>query len=210
MVRAAIGDEIVVQTETVGRTPRCGEVLEVLVTGGEEHYRIRWDDGHESLLFPGPDTRIVHVAAQESSVEHPSSPSRGVPAGQAPGPDDPVRTVMATPVATIDGGASLRAVAERLTAAGVGALVVLDHGKPVSVVSERDVVRALADGADVDVVWAVDMMAPEAIWASPGDSVRDVAGIMGRAEVRHVPLRDGDTLVGMVSSRDILAVLAES
>ena len=117
---------------------------------------------------------------------------------------------MATPVATIDGGASLRAVAERLTAAGVGALVVLDHGKPVSVVSERDVVRALADGADVDVVWAVDMMAPEAIWASPGDSVRDVAGIMGRAEVRHVPLRDGDTLVGMVSSRDILAVLAES
>ena len=207
MVRAAIGDEIVVETETVGRTPRRGEVLEVLVTGGEEHYRIRWDDGHESLLFPGPDTRIVHVAENDPSVDHPTSPPGRAPSDHAPGPDDPVRTVMATPVATIDGGASLRAVAQRLTAAGVGALVVLDGGKPVSLVSERDVVRALADGADVDVVWAMDMMSPEAVWASPRDSVRDVARIMRRADIRHVPLRDGDALVGMVSSRDVLTVL---
>jgi CBS domain-containing protein len=114
---------------------------------------------------------------------------------------------MATPVATIDGGASLRAVAQRLTAAGVGALVVLDGDKPVSVVSERDVVHALADGADVDVVWAMDMMSPEAVWASPDDSVRAVARIMEQADIRHVPLRDGDALVGMVSARDVLTVL---
>ncbi|HEY6749362.1 MAG TPA: DUF1918 domain-containing protein [Mycobacteriales bacterium] len=59
-MRAAVGDKIVVETESVGRTRRRGEVLEVLLTGGE-HYRVRWDDGHESLMFPGPDARIVHV-----------------------------------------------------------------------------------------------------------------------------------------------------
>ncbi len=206
-MRAAIGDEIVVETETIGRTRRRGQVLEVLSTGGE-HYRVRWDDGHESVLFPGPDTRIVHTGDDESSVQRPTSPARG--SGVPSGPDDPVSTIMATPVATIDGGASLRAVAERLSAGGIGALVVVDRGTPVSVVSERDVVRALADGADVDAVWAMDMMPPEAVWASPDDSVRDIAGIMRRADIRHVPLRDGDALVGMVSSRDILTVFAES
>jgi hypothetical protein len=40
-------------------------VLEVLVTGGAEHYRVRWDDGHESLLFPGPDAHIIHLDEDE-------------------------------------------------------------------------------------------------------------------------------------------------
>jgi hypothetical protein len=63
-VQAAVGDEIMVETDTVGRIRRRGEILEVLATGGE-HYRVRWDDGHESLLFPGPDARIIHLAEGE-------------------------------------------------------------------------------------------------------------------------------------------------
>ena len=53
-----------VETDAVGRIRRRGEILEVLLTGGE-HYRVRWDDGHESLLFPGPDARVVHLAENE-------------------------------------------------------------------------------------------------------------------------------------------------
>lgn len=59
-MQAAVGDEIMVETDTVGRIRRRGEILEVLVTGGE-HYRVRWDDGRESLLFPGPDAHVVHL-----------------------------------------------------------------------------------------------------------------------------------------------------
>ena len=60
-MQAAVGDEIMVETATVGRIRRRGKILEVLATTGGEHYRVRWDDGHESLLFPGPDARIVRL-----------------------------------------------------------------------------------------------------------------------------------------------------
>ena len=63
-MQAAVGDEIVVEADTVGRLRRRGEILEVLTTGGE-HYRVRWDDGHESLFFPGPDARIVRLPGAE-------------------------------------------------------------------------------------------------------------------------------------------------
>ena len=38
---------------------RHGEVIEVIGRGEREHYRIRWQDGHESVYFPGPDARVV-------------------------------------------------------------------------------------------------------------------------------------------------------
>ncbi len=40
--------------------PKTGEVLEVLNTGGAVHYRVRWDDGHEALFYPGSDAHSVH------------------------------------------------------------------------------------------------------------------------------------------------------
>jgi hypothetical protein len=43
-----------------GYPPRRGEVLEVLGRPGHEHYRVRWEDGRESLHFPAQGTTIVH------------------------------------------------------------------------------------------------------------------------------------------------------
>jgi Ala-tRNA(Pro) deacylase len=42
----------------VGETPRKGEVLEVLGLPGHVHYRVRWEDGHESIFYPGSDTHV--------------------------------------------------------------------------------------------------------------------------------------------------------
>ena len=55
--RAHVGDEIVVTGHAVGQQPRVGEVLEVL-EGEREHYRVRWEDGHESTLTPSSDATI--------------------------------------------------------------------------------------------------------------------------------------------------------
>jgi CBS domain-containing protein len=122
---------------------------------------------------------------------------------------DPIRTIMATSVATVDGGASLRAVAEELAEEEVGALVVLSRGLPMSIVSERDVVRALAEGSDIDTAWAADLSAPETVWAETTDSIRDVAELMHQADVRHIPVREHGELAGIVSMRDVLWVLLE-
>ncbi|MHA6794543.1 DUF1918 domain-containing protein [Pseudonocardia bannensis] len=58
-MRAAIGDEIVINTVTLDQPPRRGEVLEVLGADETSHYRVRWQDGHESILYPGPDSMVV-------------------------------------------------------------------------------------------------------------------------------------------------------
>lgn len=57
-MRAVIGDQIVVEAAMVDRSRRRGEVVEVLGTGDGEHYRVRWDDGHESIFYPGGDARV--------------------------------------------------------------------------------------------------------------------------------------------------------
>ena len=53
------GDHIVVESAHVGQGRREGEILEVLADNGKEHYRVRWDDGHESIYFPSSDARVV-------------------------------------------------------------------------------------------------------------------------------------------------------
>jgi hypothetical protein len=50
----------VVDGPHIGDLPRKGEVLEVLETGGVVHYRVRWDDGHEGIFYPGTDAHAVH------------------------------------------------------------------------------------------------------------------------------------------------------
>lgn len=56
---AAVGDRIVVEAAVVDRSRRQGEVLEVIGSGDDLRYRVRWDGGGETIVFPGPDARVV-------------------------------------------------------------------------------------------------------------------------------------------------------
>ena len=58
-MRCCTGDQIIVETTTLDTPRRQGEVIEVIGQGEREHYRVRWQDGHESVYFPGPDARVV-------------------------------------------------------------------------------------------------------------------------------------------------------
>ena len=58
---ARVGDWIEIHSHAQGESPRMALVLEVLGTEGSEHYRVRWDEEHESILFPGPDAVIRHT-----------------------------------------------------------------------------------------------------------------------------------------------------
>jgi hypothetical protein len=58
-----VGDRVIMESERIERPPRKGEILEVLGAGEEVHYRVRWDDGHESTFFPSAGSiTIVHKA----------------------------------------------------------------------------------------------------------------------------------------------------
>jgi hypothetical protein len=58
-VIAQLGDRIIVESVHLDTGRRSGEVLEVLGDGETRHYRVQWQDGHESVYFPGPDARLA-------------------------------------------------------------------------------------------------------------------------------------------------------
>ncbi|WP_278265391.1 DUF1918 domain-containing protein [Nocardia sp. AG03] len=58
-MRANVGDRLVVHGRTVGRTDQSGEIIEIRGADGAPPYVVRFEDGHEGLMFPGPDAVIV-------------------------------------------------------------------------------------------------------------------------------------------------------
>jgi CBS domain-containing protein len=197
-MHASIGDQILIRTGSLDRPSRHGVVREVLGDRDCEHFLVDWDDGHESLLYPGPDTQVI--PAQVS--REPAPPRQLVPRLQ-----DPVEEIMSAPVITVDEHDSLRVAAVTLADAEIGALVVLSGNTPLGIISERDVVHALAAGGDPDEVWAADVIGVRTVWAAPTDAIHHVAELMRDADIRHVPVRVQDKVVGVVSIRDVHKVL---
>ena len=58
-MHANTGDRIIVESAKVDSARRSGQILEVMGGPAGEHYRVRWEDGHESEFFPGPDAQVV-------------------------------------------------------------------------------------------------------------------------------------------------------
>jgi hypothetical protein len=58
-MQAKRGDRILVEGTVVGQPRREGEVVEVIGIDDRTHYRVRWQDGHESVFYPGPDAHLV-------------------------------------------------------------------------------------------------------------------------------------------------------
>ena len=57
-MQASVGDRILVHGNVVGQADRQGEILEVRGPGGSPPYVVRFDNGHETLVYPGPDAII--------------------------------------------------------------------------------------------------------------------------------------------------------
>lgn len=122
-------------------------------------------------------------------------------------PVSEIRRVMAWPVATVETSASLNEVAEALAADEIGALCVTDDGRLAGIVSERDVVVHLAANADPSHLTAGQIMTGDLVTVSPEDTVLDAARQMGEAGVRHLPVLEDRRICGIVSMRDLFAVL---
>lgn len=57
-MRAKVGDRLIVSGTHVGDGDRIGEIIEVEHVDGSPPYRVRWSDGHETYVSPGPDARL--------------------------------------------------------------------------------------------------------------------------------------------------------
>ena len=102
--------------------------------------------------------------------------------------------------------ATIRELAERLRVEDVGAMIVSSgHGDIAGIVSERDVVRAFAThGSSLESMRVSDLMTRRVVTCSPEDAIAQIARTMTERRIRHLPVRDGERLVGMVSIGDVL------
>jgi hypothetical protein len=66
---ARVGDEIVVAGHSVGMSERKAKIVEVLGERGHERFRVRWEDGHESILSPGEDA-VLHRPKARQAKSH--------------------------------------------------------------------------------------------------------------------------------------------
>ena len=67
------GDEIVVMGKAVGSAQKTAVILEVLGDAGKERFRVRWQDGRESIFFPGDDAVVQRPASRRSKSQAPKS-----------------------------------------------------------------------------------------------------------------------------------------
>ena len=87
----------------------------------------------------------------------------------------------------------------------VGALMVIDQGRLVGVLSERDYTRKVAlQGRNSKETLVKDIMTREVLYVSPNTGTRKCMALMSEKKIRHLPVLDGSTVVGMISIRDIL------
>ena len=109
-------------------------------------------------------------------------------------------------VKTVRPEASARELSVRLHADQIGAMVVSSDGKSIDgIVTERDLAYGLAaHGSELSTVAVSRLMTKGVLVCSPEDSITHVMKLMTQRRVRHLPVREGAQLVGIISIGDVL------
>jgi CBS domain-containing protein len=124
-----------------------------------------------------------------------------------------VSSILATKgmnVVTIRPEQSLKEAVALLIQYNIGALVAVDEtGKPVGILSERDIVREAARSGDVVNPKVQQVMTKDVIAASPHDDLESVMHTMTNRRFRHLPIMDQGNLAGIVSIGDVVKALVD-
>jgi CBS domain-containing protein len=103
---------------------------------------------------------------------------------------------------------TLRAAARKMWEQQTGSLLVMDGDDLVGILTERDVLRAVATGSSLEETRISQVMTKDLVTVGPGTSLREAAKIMADRWIRHLPVIDGGAVVGVISQRDLAGVLA--
>ena len=117
-----------------------------------------------------------------------------------------VRDIMTVNVKTAHTDAAIIEVIRKMTKFEVGSIVVIDSAKrPVGIVTERDILRRVVEPRlPVDIVRALEIMSSPLISVSPDLSVEQAAKLMSDKRIKKLPVVEGNKLVGIVTSMDLV------
>ena len=118
------------------------------------------------------------------------------------------RNHMSRDLLSVASGDALGEVAQRMVDRDVGAVLVMEGEELIGILTERDVLRAVAAGIEDQTVVS-DWMTRDPETMSPDDTTEHAAVLMIHGGFRHMPLVEGDRVVGMLSIRDLMRVVLE-
>jgi CBS domain-containing protein len=118
--------------------------------------------------------------------------------------------ILGKPLFFVEKGQSVQKVAEYMAQNNVGGVPVLDHGRMAGIFSERDLMnRCVAMNLDLHNTLIDEVMTRKVIFMEVHDTYEDCINLMRQEGIRHVPIRDGDKLVGVISLRDLMQLDVE-
>ena len=122
-----------------------------------------------------------------------------------------VREIMSTELATVDPSTQLTEAARVMSSARAGSVLVIDGDTLVGIFTERDILRALADSSSADrarVSSVSKWMARDPVTVGPETTVAEALNQMLFGGFRHLPVMEDDSVVGMISMRDLAKSMA--
>jgi signal-transduction protein with cAMP-binding, CBS, and nucleotidyltransferase domain len=122
-----------------------------------------------------------------------------------------VKDIMSSPVITTDENATANRAAQLMDKHSIGCIVVTSKdGKPLGIITEKDLVsRVLAKNIKPDSLKAREVMTSPLITIEPSEKINEAARRMSRLNIRRLGVMYKEQLVGILSSKDILAVMPE-
>jgi CBS domain-containing protein len=118
------------------------------------------------------------------------------------------RTHMSRDLLTVEPELPVTEVAKRMVAKDVGAVLVYEGGKLCGILTERDVLRAVADGIDERTL-VRDRMTPNPETLDADDTTDHAAVLMIHGGFRHLPVMEAGEVVGVLSIRDLMRIVLE-
>ena len=120
-----------------------------------------------------------------------------------------VNELMTGPAGTCELGATVAEVAQRMSEGDIGSLAIAKDGALLGIVTERDVVKAVALGLNPATTSVEEVMTPNPDSLEPDVAVEDAANWMLAAGYRHLPVVEGDRIMGMISMKDLMWALTD-
>ena len=116
-----------------------------------------------------------------------------------------VREVMTTNVKTVRPFSTVKDVVQKMNKFGLGSVVVVEEDRPVGIITERDIMRNIAEQFfDPSLVKAKDIMSTQLFTISGDVSVEEAARLMASRKIKKLPVVEDQKLVGIVTSMDVM------
>jgi CBS domain-containing protein len=117
-----------------------------------------------------------------------------------------IRQIMTTELVTVDPSITLIEAARAMSASHAGSVLVVQHGSLVGILTERDMLRAMAQSSKADAARVSSVsqwMTRDPLTVAPDTSVGEALDQMLSGGFRHFPVMEADAVVGVVSMRDL-------